>query len=256
MLLDEQVRNMSWDEVERSDTLSRYLSDVIPRYPWIGGISMLDATGHLRLTTFQGVDQTETSADGDYLRGMLAQHGGSAVIDQQGAARTGGRLSVASRRTAPGGGFGGVILVSARPSFFTDFWQRATPQDVTVLFRADGTLLARNPPGTQDPSRTSVGKRLLTAIRSGEEGSLVSFSGMDGTERLIAYRKVAGFPRLHRPCGVDVERPAALARQCVARCHVLHVGWRQPRPVGACRHPPLPPAKPRLSGCCCSGPMS
>ncbi len=194
MLLDEQVRTMSWDEIEHSDTLSRYLSDVVPRYPWIGGISMLDGNGRLRLTTLQGADRDEASADGGYSRAVLAQHDESAVIGQQGLACTGGPLSVACRRTAPDGGFGGVILVSARPSFFIDFWQRAAPQDLTALFRVDGTVLARNPLGTQNSSRASVGKRLLTAIRSADEGSLVSFSGMDGTERLIAYRKVAGFP--------------------------------------------------------------
>ncbi len=193
-LLDEHVYGAGWNQIEQSTTLLPYLTRLISRYPWIGGVSMIDPEGKLRLTTLSGDTQDDSLAISTSLRNAQDGNAETSIIGQY--LQPGGvdYLNVARRRTMPDGSFGGLVVISTRASFFTDFWKRGAPNDITLMFRADGKLLARNPPSWQDLATASVGKRLLAATKSAERGSLISFSGLDGKKRLIAYRKVSGFP--------------------------------------------------------------
>ena len=201
-LLDEHVRGTSWDEIEHSEALLAYLSSVVRRYPWIGGISMLDADGGVRLTTLSGAERGAHPAN---FRDLRDHDDGAPFIGQRTQPGSADDLNIARRRTTADGAFDGLIVISARASYFTGFWQRAAPDDVSLMFRADGNLLARNPTSWQDMAQASVGKRLLRAARNADRGSLISFSGIDGKQRLIAYRKVSGFP-VYVAHGVPMSR--------------------------------------------------
>ena len=192
-LLNERIGGVPWDGVEQSADLSRYLSSLVARYRWVGGVSLLDDNGALRLSTLSGAERAGLSADSAVWAG-LRNGADSSFIGLRGLPDNGDHLSIARRRTMADGSFGGITVISAPCSFFTDLWRRGAPEDVTLLFRTDGTLLARYPPSGRGASRASVGQLLLAATHNADRGSLVSFSGIDGNKRLIAYEKVAGYP--------------------------------------------------------------
>ena len=108
-------------------------------------------------------------------------------------------FSVARRRGVDPNRFSGVILVGVSPSYFTNFDREMFNGDTDYsasLIREDGTLLA----GYPEPTRTDPGgidHLLADAITAAPQAGMVhSRSAIDGTDRIIAYRKLANYPIL------------------------------------------------------------
>lgn len=197
-LLDEHAHGASWGTFwnwpENSATLLTFLSDFVSRYPWIGGVSLVDTGGKIQLTTLSGLKPGDL-LDGWGLTPDVPSHRSDRLLVGQSQEHGGAHhLDIARPLTLPDGKPGGLIVMSTRPSFFTDFWQRGAPDDATLLFRTDGRLLAHYPAGWQDVAEATVGKPLLAAAKNTDHGSLVSPFDRDGRNRLIAYRKLPGFP--------------------------------------------------------------
>ncbi len=120
-------------------------------------------------------------------------------------------IGITMRRSDPSGGFAGVIVSALPVSYFIDFWSKTSPgHGSTVLVRADGRVLARNPAVdvvagvTLEPDTP-----LMEAIRAGaERTALLGVSPFDGDKRLYAFRSISGFP-IH--IGHSVTVSSALA---------------------------------------------
>lgn len=111
------------------------------------------------------------------------------------------------------GGFGGVIVVAADPSYFTSFYNEAQlgRRGLTLLSTSDGSVLARRSgdqawygdEGSRQPRVESLGER--------REGVLQGRSPFDGENRVLAYRSVAG-QSLVVAVGLDEDEVLAAAR--------------------------------------------
>lgn len=108
-------------------------------------------------------------------------------------------FSFTRRRTAPDGGFDGVISVSVNPAYFETFYRSMveTPTDSVALVRSDGLLLVRvpelPPAGERRLPRTPGG--MMAAIEAHPKAGGFSQRGsVDGIERIYAYRRVGDYP--------------------------------------------------------------
>ena len=94
------------------------------------------------------------------------------------------------------GGFAGLIVAAMPPPALETVYRelRLGPDDVVALVRADGTILAR----TRDLERgTAVSLAGIPGLgeRAPSEGTYRNFGGrIDGVDRLVAWRKVRGYP--------------------------------------------------------------
>jgi two-component system NtrC family sensor kinase len=121
--------------------------------------------------------------------------------------RTTGELffDITARREVEGR-FAGVISVSLRPQYFSDFYRRlaeAEPGLRIVLVRLDGALIARwpEPPGANE--RLHPDSPLLVRLRAGgEHGNFRGVAPGDGRVRHVVYQRTSGYP-LYVAAGLD-----------------------------------------------------
>ena len=95
------------------------------------------------------------------------------------------------------GSFGGVVLASVNPFYFSDFYSRVQlgNQGFVLLISASGEILAGVIEGREVPFGTSVSaSRLFSAMSGSEEGALKGIGLADGVPRLLSYRAVSRYP--------------------------------------------------------------
>jgi two-component sensor histidine kinase len=106
---------------------------------------------------------------------------------------------VTMRRSAEDSTFLGVIAAGVQQSTFVGYWDGAAPtvNAMANLTREDGVILARRPvmQTTEENPRIPPQAPLAQILRSARERIVVrGVSGIDGIERLIAYRRLEKFP--------------------------------------------------------------
>lgn len=97
----------------------------------------------------------------------------------------------------PDGSFGGVVLASVNPFYFSDFYRQVSlgPRGAVMLLESGGTILAGTVEGGETPFGASiVSSSLFAAIRSADTGALECEGLPDGILRLLSYRKVGPHP--------------------------------------------------------------
>lgn len=107
-----------------------------------------------------------------------------------------GFIPVSLRMEDRDGRFLGVAQLSLRPDYFVEFYEglKGPSGAVTLLFRADGNLLTRAPPLTQDPPDGALMPIADLVARAPESGGVQARLPLDGVERLFAYRRVGDHP--------------------------------------------------------------
>jgi signal transduction histidine kinase len=113
-------------------------------------------------------------------------------------------LQLTRRIDLPSGEFGGVVVVSMDPFYFTRLYESARigPHSTVSLVGDDGIVRARlSGRGTDiglDVSRAEMFRQVL----ANEDGAFVRHSVLDGRERSYAYRRIGAYP-LHVLVGID-----------------------------------------------------
>jgi two-component system NtrC family sensor kinase len=107
-------------------------------------------------------------------------------------------FSISRRRTAPEGGFRGVLVVSLLPDDFERFYSQLNPERVELyqMIRSDGAVLVRFPESPSpmsflDPARSPLLRAMATHP---EGGNFTAVSSVDGITRIAGYRAVPGYP--------------------------------------------------------------
>ncbi|RYJ02019.1 MAG: PAS domain S-box protein, partial [Acetobacteraceae bacterium] len=111
-------------------------------------------------------------------------------------------FAVAKRRSGSGNppapdGFDGVVTISVDPQAIGEGLARllAAPGDVVAMMREDGHFLARTPVLREPAPALPATSQLRQAMAEGVAQGLSSgVSGIDGTWRLTAYRRLEGWP--------------------------------------------------------------
>ena len=112
--------------------------------------------------------------------------------------RTSGKWSIQMTRriNKPDGSFGGVVVVSLDPFYFSDFYNQVDlgQNSVIALVGSDGIVRAR-----RSGQNTTVGQDLSNStfasqLQFSNTGTYLSTSAIDGVKRLFSYRTLSDYP--------------------------------------------------------------
>jgi two-component system NtrC family sensor kinase len=202
------IRDRSWADIRDSQPLQAILAELDQATAATAGVALIAPDGTLALASRITPSVPPTDLSGrDY---VLAHRGGPAAVpltqggtfvgEVSAGAVTGQPVFRLSRpRLGPEGmADGGVVSAAFLPAHFAEFWRSVveSPQDIVLLLRRDGAILARYP-APDDP----VGARLelhdgLGAAVAGAARETLTFpdEAQGGQRRLAAVRQLGGFP--------------------------------------------------------------
>jgi PAS domain S-box-containing protein len=196
--IDGWTERRDWDDILADERLQRSFRAAADGSEQVKSICITDASGAVRIGSMQ-LTRPINVADRDY---FLAQrdHDAGIYISAPYIGRVfgGAAFAVSRRRTAAPDTFDGVIVVSIDPRYFIDFWKDVARSDLhaaVFLTRADGTVLARYPalPGAE--FRLPGWSPLVQAAGRAAEGTGTDWrSPIDGSERIVSFKKLAGYP--------------------------------------------------------------
>jgi signal transduction histidine kinase len=196
-LVDERIHGMSWDEIAQSEAVHQYLVSVVHEFPKMQSLWLVDPSGELRASSAVSSAPPISLIDRDYFVALHERDAGLFIGQMvHGRVLTEDIFNAASRRSNDSGRFDGVIVVSALPSYFANFWKEVSAADnaVELLIRRDGALLARVPQAKVSPSPLDANSPLMRAIARGDSGLFRATSPVDGRDHIIAFEKIDGFP--------------------------------------------------------------
>jgi two-component system, NtrC family, sensor kinase len=194
--IDSRTRGLAWDRIEHDEELHRFLSD-LDTLPQIDEVWMADAAGHPRVSGRSSPIPPIDVSDRDCFAAEREQDVGIFVGREQiGALVHAPEFDICERRSTADKSFGGIITVSARPAYFSEFY-RTVSQDQRFsasLVRSDGSVLVRYPT-LPNPLVFPRGSPFMQAIATEPDRGLFRGRGeSDGIERFYAYQRIEGYP--------------------------------------------------------------
>jgi two-component system, NtrC family, sensor kinase len=195
--VDERIGGQDWDRVEHNPDFHRFLAN-LETLPQIDAIWVADATGHIRAGgRFFPAPANASMAGDDAFAAQQQRAVGVFVGREHTDPLTHDPVFDLSRRlTTADGSFGGVIILSASPRYFYNFYAKISNEIefVACLLRTDGSVLAGFP-GKPMPLTFSLSTPFMRAITSASDGSpFRAASARDGIERIYALHRLSGFP--------------------------------------------------------------
>ncbi|HEV2300543.1 MAG TPA: ATP-binding protein [Stellaceae bacterium] len=193
---DDRIRGLDWQKIETSRRLHRFLAD-LATLPRVDAVSIADERGRLRASGRFFPAPQSSIAERDYFIVQKARNAGIFVgLPHIGRLDRAMQFDVSRRRTIEGGGFDGIVVVSARASHFSKFYSTLSREEgfTALLLRRDGRVIVRYP-ANPAAARFSPPAALLRAMAADpEKGLLRARSQIDGTSRIYGYERVAGYP--------------------------------------------------------------
>lgn len=163
-------------------------------------IGVIDAKGMLELSNLPFNGPIDLS-DREHFKVHLASDSDALFISHALLGRVSGKWSIQlSRRiTNKNGEFGGVVIASLDPTYFTRFYTDLNlgQGSVAALYGLSGSLLARKTPSLETFDGNAASSPIFLRVAQGESiGTLTSRSIVDGIERTYHFRKLPSYPLL------------------------------------------------------------
>lgn len=121
-------------------------------------------------------------------------------------------FAYSKRRTSPpnSSAFNGLIMISAKPEYFSRFYATLPRHDVDAvqLIRADGAVLTRFPFDERFPRYLPADHELFEVLKGNGSGLVSARSPLDGKQRVYAYRRL---PNIDVFAMVGVDRETVIA---------------------------------------------
>lgn len=118
-------------------------------------------------------------------------------------------IQLTRRINKPDGSFGGVVVISVDPFYFTSFYNKVDlgPGSTISLLGYDGVVRAR-----QSDRDASIGENVSHSefwrkIQDEKNGSTIALSSIDGIKRIFSFRTLNEYPLI---LSVGIEENAAL----------------------------------------------
>ena len=194
--IDARTRGLDWNRIEHDEELHRFLSD-LDTLPQIDEVWMADAAGHPQVSGRSSPIPPIDVSDRDCFAAEQEKDVGVFIGREQiGALTHAPEFDICERRSTADKAFDGIIVVSARPAYFSEFYRTVSgdPRFAASLVRSGGSLLVRYPT-LPAPSVLARGSPFMQAIASNPDRGLFWGRGeSDNTERIFAYQGVLGYP--------------------------------------------------------------
>ena len=194
--IDARTRGLDWDRIAHDEELHRFLSD-LDTLPQIDEVWMADAAGRPVVSGRSSLIPPIDVSDRDCFAAEQKRDVGIFIgREQTGALTHAPEFDICERRSTADKAFDGIIVVSARPAYFSEFYRTVSEDKrfAASLVRSDGSLLVRYPTLSAPPvlARDSP---FMQAIASNPDRGLFGGRGeTDGIERFFAYERVEGYP--------------------------------------------------------------
>jgi two-component sensor histidine kinase len=185
----------------------KFLKESVSTLPGSPRIYLVGADGVTRLTTdpdFKPID----IRDRDYFQAVAK--GAQSYISPMLISRLNGeQIFVISKRVERGGVFVGAAIVSFNANLIEKVWTslRFDPTSSVAVLRDDGQIVARFPL-IKGPISLKDSVLFTTYLPQSPNGSYEGNSVADGVRRIIAYRRVDGYPLITL---ASIGREVALA---------------------------------------------
>jgi two-component system, NtrC family, sensor kinase len=194
--IDARTRGLDWDHIEHDEELHRFLSD-LDTLPQIDEVWMADAAGRPKVSGRSSPIPPIDVSDRDCFAAEREQDVGIFIAREQvGALTHAPEFDICERRSTADKAFDGIIVVSARPAYFGEFY-RTVSQDkrfAASLVRSDGSLLVRHPRLSAPPVLARDSPFMQAIARNPDRGLFGGRGETDGTERFFAYQRIEGYP--------------------------------------------------------------
>lgn len=194
--IDDRIHGLDWGRIEHDGGLRRFLSD-IETLPQIGAVAIIDAAGKIRAS---GRSFPASAGDASNREAFIGQqeHDAGIFVGRQHTDELtqSSDFDISRRRSTPDKGFDGVIVVSARPEYFSDFFSTVSRDEhfSALLMRRDGAVLVRYP-NLPQPLVFAPDRPVMKAIAAApDRGLFWSTGGTDGISRLFGYQRLGGYP--------------------------------------------------------------
>lgn len=161
-------------------------------------VGIIDAQGIYILSNLPISTNLDLS-DRDHFKVHVAADTGELFVSKPLLGRASGKWSIQLTRriTRANGDFGGVVVVSIDPGYFTHFYSDLNlgPQGLATLYGLDGVARARRIGPKEEFGVSAPSALLFGRIERGElSGAYTTRSVVDGIERLYYFRKVPQYP--------------------------------------------------------------
>ena len=194
--IDARTRGLDWDRIEHDEELHRLLAD-LDTLPQIDEVWMADAAAHPRVSGGSSPIPVIDVSDRDCFAAEQKQEVGIFVGREQiGALTHVPEFDICERRSTADKAFDGIIVVSARPAYFTEFYRTVSEDKrfAASLVRSDGSFLVRYPT-ISAPSVLARDSPFMQAVAGNPDRGLFGGRGeTDGVERIFAYQRIEGYP--------------------------------------------------------------
>jgi len=200
--VDAITHAMSDDEIRLNEgPLHERLKKTVDALPQVQGVMIIDRDGHpLVSSSVAPVSRTLDFSDLDYFKVQAKRNAGlfvSTVHSSRMAGIDSDFFAVSQRRSSDDGAFNGIVSVALLPGYFDAFYARLSRGEsgYFALVRDDGSFLARIPLPKTRFVKLDDRSEFRRGIARGLESHIFTVdSQIDGVERRIGYRKLAGFP--------------------------------------------------------------
>jgi len=186
-------------EIERNPLgfdLSRYSRDGIFLDSFFNLIATADETGQ----TQQIIPPRPASniRDREHFTVHTAGDSENLFISKPVLGRSSGKWSLQFTRriNKPDGRFGGIVVSSLDPGYFTDFYRSVGlgPGSVTALIGTDGIVRARRSGNSSEIGQNVSDSELFKKLALASTGTYQGTSRVDNTSRIYAYRRLKEYP--------------------------------------------------------------
>lgn len=177
--------------------INRYLAQGVIQSQILVQIAIIGPDGILRLSSVPNFKKMDLS-DREHFKVHIANDSGQLFISKpvKGRASNKWSLQLTRRINKPDGSFGGVVVVSVDPFYFTDFYKDVYlgKTGIVSMVGLDGIVRARTGEnGTGLGSSIKKGK-LFSLWPAHNKGTYEQLSIVDNIKRTYSFRNVDGYP--------------------------------------------------------------
>ncbi|WP_248323040.1 hybrid sensor histidine kinase/response regulator [Caballeronia sp. Sq4a] len=211
--IDELMDDQRPDWIAREEkTVHESLNAIVGRFPQIASAAVYSATGQLLASSrFYPVPNVSISGSETLQAASHARGEPHISLAQPGFLTGSNVFTVSTSWVDKEGRSLGVLSIALRQQYFLDFYRELTGDEPFVLiglYRADGGILARFP-NSRPQATSAADSGIKHAMKENARfGHLLSVSPVDGRERVLAYRRVGGYP-MYVLAGIETASIAA-----------------------------------------------
>ncbi len=161
-------------------------------------IAVIDKNGLMVMSNVPGSQPGLDLSDREHFRVHANRTSDELFISKPVLGRASNKWSIQLTRriTMVDGTFGGVVVVSIDPAYLSSFYKSIDVGDggSITLVGTDGIIRARGSKGASAVGESLAGSQLFDLLKASNVGSYSTTSQLDGTQRLVVFRKIKDFP--------------------------------------------------------------